>query len=252
MTRELPKDFRVVSIRDKLKRVGKVVVVLSTKGGVGKTTVATMVALRAGERGVETALLDLDMTNPTSHIILGLSPEQIKYKEERGVVPYEVGRVKYFSPVAYTMDRPTPLRGGSLSEALRELLTILRLDGIRLLIIDTPPTLSDGHLELIYGLRGLHNPLLVSTPSALSVKSALKLVEMLREAGAGDIMLVENMGTGELRDLAQRERLKYLGYIPYMPEMEKCLGSVEKALACPGWEWFDAVTLNLLRELGLC
>lgn len=226
----LMSDPRILRALKTLCGIRRVYVVLSSKGGVGKSTISTLLALYASNRGTRSGLLDLDFVNPTTHVILGVRAEDIKYNEEKGITPHRVGLLSYFTIVAYTRDLPLALRGENARNALRELLSIVNWGELELLLIDTPPGISDEHLELIYALRGVLRPLVVTTPSRLAWHSVSKLIEILHSAGYRELYLVENMGSGELHFIAEKLGVKYLGYIPYTRQIENSLGSLDKLL----------------------
>jgi ATP-binding protein involved in chromosome partitioning len=223
-------DPRLLRALKTLAEIKHVYVVLSSKGGVGKSTVSTLLALYASKSGVSCGLLDLDFVNPSTHVILGLSAEDIKYREERGVTPHSIGLLKYFTIVAYTRDLPLALKGENTRSALREILSIVNWDSLELLIVDTPPGISDEHLELLYSLRGVIKPLVVATPSKLAWHSVSKLINILRDAEYREVYLVENMGSGELETVARELGLKYLGYIPFSKQLEESIGNPAQLL----------------------
>jgi ATP-binding protein involved in chromosome partitioning len=223
-------DPRLLRALKTLSKIKRVYLVLSSKGGVGKSTIATLIAFYASSRGVPSGLLDLDFVNPSTHVILGLRVEDIKYIEEKGVIPHRIGLLSYFTIVAYTRDLPLALSGENARNALRELLSIVNWDNLELLLIDTPPGISDEQLELIYALRGVIKPLLITTPSRLAWHSVSKLIELLRGAGYEELYLVENMGNGELRYLVEKQGVKYLGYVPYIKQIEDSIGDLNKLL----------------------
>ncbi|WP_276814261.1 P-loop NTPase [Desulfurococcus amylolyticus] len=238
-------DPRIHNIVRNLSSIRNVYAVVSSKGGVGKSTVSTLLALHASRR-FETGLLDIDFTNPSTHILLNLNPGELKYEEEKGILPYDLKGLKYFSIVAYTMDKPLPLRGEAARSALRELLAIVKWGRLKLLFIDTPPGMSDEHLDLVYMLRDIVKPIVVSTPSILSVKSAARLVSVLREAGFKWIGFIENMGNESLRGNEVLGDVEYLGYIPYTPGIESCLGSrMVEACIDPGL--LDSILSRLIE-----
>jgi ATP-binding protein involved in chromosome partitioning len=201
--------------------------VLSSKGGVGKTTISVLMALAASDAWGSAGLLDLDFVNPSTHVLLGLNPGSIEYREHRGVEPHKLDNLLYFSIVAYTRDQPLALRGKAAQDALWEVLSIVNWGRVRALFIDTPPGVGDEHLEVIYRLKDVVKPIIVSTPSRLSLNSTAKLVKLLREAGYSEIFLFENMGDGGLRGFAEEWGLTYLGYMPFTSRVEECVGEIE-------------------------
>ncbi|MEM2025179.1 MAG: P-loop NTPase, partial [Desulfurococcaceae archaeon] len=145
-------------------------------------------------------------------------------KEERGIAPYKLRDMLYFSIVAYTGDNPIALRGKAAKNALWETLSIINWGELDALFIDTPPGIGDEHLEIIYKLRGIITPIIVSNPTSLSLKSTYRLIQILMNANYKKLALLENMGQGTLETLARDLHLIYIGYIPYSSAIEECTG----------------------------
>ncbi len=79
-------DPRTSVINERLTRIGRIIAVSSGKGGVGKSMVASALALSLAKEGYKVGLFDLDFTGPSTHIILGV-PKNVQPKEEKGLVP---------------------------------------------------------------------------------------------------------------------------------------------------------------------
>ena len=117
-------DPRIAIIEKRFQNVRRVVAVSSGKGGVGKSTIAAALALSLRDRGHSVGLLDLDFTSPATHVILGV--EGLYPEEEYGIVPPLAHGLRYMSITYYSVDKPTPLRGEDVSNAIIELLAITR------------------------------------------------------------------------------------------------------------------------------
>ncbi|MEM3948575.1 MAG: P-loop NTPase, partial [Zestosphaera sp.] len=108
--RALFHDPRRLVIEDRLKGVERVVPVMSPKGGVGKTVVSVLIALALVDEGLKVGVLDLDVTNPSIHLALGVDT-QLRPSEERGVIPPDVKGVKVMTVAYYSSGNPLTLRG---------------------------------------------------------------------------------------------------------------------------------------------
>ncbi len=230
-------DARVKAIEARLERVKRIIPVVSGKGGVGKSLVSTTLALTLAEKGYKVGLLDLDFHGASDHVILGFEPKEFP-EEDRGVVPHTVHGIKFMTIAYYTEDRPTPLRGKEVSDALIELLTITRWDELDYLIIDMPPGLGDQLLDVLRFLkRGEF--LVVATPSKLALNVVRKLIELLKEEGHSVIGIVENMkllseqlhseqldDEGDVEALAKEFGVPYLGGIPFYVDLDAKVGNV--------------------------
>lgn len=201
---------------------------LSSKGGVGKTTLSVLLSLATSDILGSTGLLDLDFVNPSTHILLGVDPSKLSYEEYMGINPARVNGLLYFTIAPYTKEHLLPLHGKAARNILWEVLSIVNWKGTKVLFVDTPPGLSDEHLEVLYKLRGVILPLVVSTPSRLSINNVEKLLGMLREIGYTLVFFVENMGNCVLREVADKHGALYAGCLQYIPELEECIGNLNR------------------------
>src|SRR5512139_429225 len=117
-------DPRTSVIDERLSGIGRIIAVSSGKGGVGKSLVATTLALTLARKGCKVGLFDLDFTSPSTHIILGVG--NAKPKEDKGLLPPMVKGLEYMSLIYYSGDQTMPLRGEDTSNALIELLAVTR------------------------------------------------------------------------------------------------------------------------------
>ncbi|AJC71339.1 Mrp/NBP35 family nucleotide-binding protein [Thermococcus guaymasensis DSM 11113] len=224
-------DPREIAINARLEDVKRIIPVVSGKGGVGKSLVSTTLALALAEKGYKVGLLDLDFHGASDHVILGFEPKEFP-EEDRGVVPPTVHGIKFMTIAYYTEDRPTPLRGKEISDALIELLTITRWDELDYLVIDMPPGLGDQLLDVLrFFKRGEF--LVVATPSKLSLNVVEKLVQLLLEEKHKVLGVVENMKLDEEEDvkkLAERYGAPYLIGIPFYPGLDAKIGNVDELM----------------------
>jgi ATP-binding protein involved in chromosome partitioning len=223
-------DPRTSIISERLKRIRRIIAVSSGKGGVGKSLVATTLALTLSGKGCKVGLFDLDFTSPTTHIILGAKNAQPK--EEKGLVPPNVNGLEYMSLIYYSRDQAAPLRGEDVSNALIELLSVTRWSQLDYLIIDMPPGIGDAVLDLI---RLVHNIefLIVTTPSQLAFETVKKLASLLRDLKIPIIGVLENMkmtSTDNVKIQTEKLGIPFLGEIGYDPKVEEAIGDETKLL----------------------
>jgi len=223
-------DPRIGIIHERMKEITKIIAVSSGKGGVGKSMVASTLALILARKGCKVGLFDLDFTSPSTHVVLGVGG--IRPKEEKGIVPPEVLGLKYMSITYYSGDLAAPLRGTDVSNALIELLSITIWGKLDYLILDMPPGIGDVTLDLI---RLLPNTrfLIVTTSSQLAFETVKKFVGLLEEMKMPVIGVVENMKMNNSDDIhlqADKLGLKFLAVIPYDAEVESAIGDAEKLL----------------------
>lgn len=219
-------DPRLELIDRRLSTIDRIIAVSSGKGGVGKSVVASTLALIVAGRGLEVGLLDLDFTCPATHLILGV--EDAMPMEERGVIPPIFHGLEYMSLIYYSMDRPTSLRGVDVSNVILELLSITKWGNLRFLFLDMPPGIGDATLDLLSLIPEMEF-LIVTTSSRIALATVRRLLMLLKGLGRRVVGVVENM-VMEPSALVEREvegmKILYLGSIPFDPGLEGALGDV--------------------------
>jgi ATP-binding protein involved in chromosome partitioning len=223
-------DPRTSVINKRLARISRIIAVSSGKGGVGKSMVATTLALTLAHNGCKVGLFDLDFTSPSTHIILNAQNTQLK--EEKGIIPPTVHGLEYMSLVYFVGDNPAPLRGADVSNALIELLSVTQWGKLDFLVIDMPPGIGDAVLDLVRLIKRIEF-LIVTTPSLLAFETVKKQVSLLCALKMPIIGVIENMKMDKAKGIAEETgklRLKFLGEIPFDPQVEDAIGDVEKLL----------------------
>jgi ATP-binding protein involved in chromosome partitioning len=224
-------DPRSSVIYQRLSGINRIIAVSSGKGGVGKSMVASALALSLAKEGCRVGLFDLDFTGPSTHIILGV-PANVQPKEEKGLVPPIVDGFVYMSLVYFVGDNPAPLRGADVSNALIELLSVTQWGTLDFLIIDMPPGIGDAVLDLVRLVEHLEF-LIITTSSLLAFEVVKKQVALLCELKMPVIGIVENMKMDNAKAVemaTEKLGLRYLGAIPYDPKVEAAIGNPEKLL----------------------
>jgi len=223
-------DPRTSVIEERLSRTSRIIAVSSGKGGVGKSIVATTLALVLAKNGCRVGLFDLDFTGPSTHIILGAQKSQPE--EEKGLIPPVVHGLRYMSLIYFVGDNPVPLRGVDVSNALIELLSVTQWGGLDYLVIDMPPGIGDAVLDLVRLVKRIEF-LIVTTSSMLAFETVKKQTELLCELKMPIIGLVENMKMDKSESIELETRklgLRYLGQISFDPEVEQAIGDEKKLL----------------------
>lgn len=218
-------DPRASIIHDRVSGINRIIAVTSGKGGVGKSLLASTLALLLARRGLGIGLFDLDFTSPSTHLILGV--RETWPIEDKGVIPPLIHGLKYMSVIYYSKNRAMPLRGIEFSNAFIEMLSVIKWGSLDFLIVDMPPGIGDAMLDLIRFVNRAEF-LIVTTSSPLAFETVKKLVAMLNELKAPVLGIVENMKMegSSIREEALKLGVRFLGEIPYDPRVENSLGNV--------------------------
>ena len=223
-------DPRSSIIDDRLESINRIIAVSSGKGGVGKSMVATTLALNLAQRGLKIGLFDLDFTSPSTHLIMGV--ENVLPKEDKGLIPPIVNNLAYMSLVYYSGELATPLRGEDTSNALIELLSVTKWGKLDFLIIDMPPGIGDAVLDLIKLIKKIEF-LIITTSSQLAFHTVKKQIKLLNALKVKTIGLIENMKNTKI-NLIQSESEKlginFLGEVPFDKNLENSIGDSKKIL----------------------
>jgi ATP-binding protein involved in chromosome partitioning len=221
-------DPRFSVIDRRLEGVGRIVAVTGGKGGIGKSLVASTLALALADAGRRVGLLDLDLTGASAHVVLGIDPAFPS--EQFGVEPSVFHGIRFMSIVCFAGSEPAPLRGEDLTHALLELLAITRWGELDFLIVDMPPGLGDVALDAARLLRRAEH-LALATPSRVALATVRKNLRLLARLGVPVAGLVENMArspVSAVHDLATELGVRFLGSLPFDAELEAASGDVER------------------------
>lgn len=215
---------RTSVIEKRLQHIKRIVAVASGKGGVGKSLVASCLAIHLARKGYRVGLLDLDLYGPSSHIILGVSNQFPT--EEKGIIPPVVHGISFMSIVYFTEEKPSPFRGVDISNIILELLAITQWGSLDFLIIDMPPGIGDETLDVICYMKNSEF-LVVTTPSKVALGAVGKLLNILQELKKPILGVIENMTMTEspfIEEEVRKLHIRYLGKIGFDDKLEGTIG----------------------------
>jgi ATP-binding protein involved in chromosome partitioning len=183
------------------------IAVASGKGGVGKSTVSTNLALALRSLGYTVGLLDADIYGPSQQMMLGIEGRpQIDEADEK-IVPMERHGVKTMSLGLITdVDTPVIWRGPMVMKAIDQFLTDVKWGNLDFMIIDLPPGTGDAQLTLTQK-AGLTGAVVVTTPQDVALIDARKGLAMFRKVNVPVLGIVENMSYFLCRHCGEREEI---------------------------------------------
>ncbi len=215
-----------------LPDVSKVIAVGAGKGGVGKSTISTLLAVGLGRAGFNTGLLDGDIYGPSMTTMLGLETEESK-NEGQFLLPFETCGIKAMTiGKLVEPERALIWRGPRAHSAFNQLATQTKWGRLDQLIVDLPPGTGDVPLSLAQ-LLPLAGAIIVCTPQVVAQDDARRAVRMFQQLGVPILGLVENMsyfigddgkeydlfGKGGGEQLAASMNIEYLGSLPIHQKM---------------------------------
>jgi len=225
-----------------LPDVKNIIAIASGKGGVGKSTVATNLAVAFGITGAKVGLIDADIFGPSIPKMLGVEKEKPTVVSVDGhdlIVPVEKYGIKILS-IGFFVDPndATIWRGPMASNALTQLMSDAQWGALDYLFIDLPPGTSDIHLTLVQNVP-VTGALIVSTPQEVALADAVKGINMFQNNNINVpvLGLVENMswftpdelpqnkyyifGKEGCKKLAENMNIPLLGQIPLVQSIRE-------------------------------
>ncbi len=218
-----------------LSGVKNIIAVVSGKGGVGKSTVSSNLALALAQSGASVGLMDADIYGPSQHIMFGVRGDRPMMKEVEGkglIVPIEKFGIKMMS-IGLLVDEKQAVvwRGPMVSSAIRQFVSDVDWGELDYLVIDMPPGTGDIHLTVVQTVP-VTGVIVVTTPQTVALADAKKGIAMFGQAQlkVPIIGLVENMsyftppelpdnkyylfGKNGGKNLAEEFDIPFLGQIP--------------------------------------
>lgn len=212
----------------------KNLLVLSGKGGVGKSTVAVNLALSLSASGLRVGILDADIHGPSVPKLLGLENEMLHTEGDK-LLPVEVGDLKVMSMgFVLERDQAATWRGPMVASVVDQFINRVEWGELDVLVVDCPPGTGDEHLTLAQGLGQIDGAIIVTTPQDLAVLDAGKAVTFCRTTQLPVLGVIENMSGFQCPDcqsitpifrseggrkMAEHFSIPFLGSLPLDPRV---------------------------------
>jgi Mrp family chromosome partitioning ATPase len=248
-----------------------VIMVLSGKGGVGKSTVSVNLAYALSAHGKKVGLLDLDMHGPNVPKMLGLEEHKLQVMGDR-IEPVRVtGNLSVISMAFLLPDTSTPIiwRGPMKMAAIQQFLGEVNWGPLDYLVVDLPPGTGDEALTIAQLAPNLRGAVIVTTPQEVATLETSKAVRFVEKLGIPVIGVVENMsgmvcphcqteidvfGKGGGKTMAEDLGVPYLGSIPLDITMREAGDAGRPAVIRrggddPTWKAVNEVMQNLIKRV---
>ncbi|MCY3978121.1 MAG: Mrp/NBP35 family ATP-binding protein [Chloroflexi bacterium] len=220
---QVPTDRRIHGRLDVPMK--SIVAIASGKGGVGKSTVATNLAVCLAEAGARVGLIDADILNPNIPQMFGLGSGRPPVANNK-MQPLEVYGVQLISTgFLTTPDKPMIMRGPMLHSAIRQFFTDVEWGNLDYMIVDLPPGTGDAPLSLAQSFP-LTGSIIVTQPQAVAVSDAIRAAAMFEQLKAPVLGVIENMsgeffGSGGGEKFAESRGVPFLGRIPLSADVRE-------------------------------
>lgn len=220
------------AIRERMEKIGRKILIMSGKGGVGKTTVTINLANALVDGGHTVGILDTDLHGPNVAKMLGCEDGQLVSEDEgKSFLPYEVRKGLKVMSLAFAVSdgQPVVWRGPMKMAAIRQFLSQADWGALDYLLIDSPPGTGDEQLTVCQSIPSMTGSIIVTTPQEVAILDARRSVNFSRELKVAILGIVENMsglvcphcgeeidlfGKGGGKRLADEMKVPFLGAIP--------------------------------------
>jgi ATP-binding protein involved in chromosome partitioning len=221
-------------LQERLGKIKHKILVLSGKGGVGKSTVAANVACSLSLKGFRTGLLDVDFHGPSIPTLLNLEGHSV-YSGPGGLVPVDYNKQLKVMSLGFLLsnqDDAVIWRGPMKMQVMKQLLEDVLWGTLDYLVMDFPPGTGDEPLSMSQLIPDVDGAIIVTTPQNLSLNDVRKSINFCHQVKIPVLGVVENMsgficphcqgvvdvfkrGGGEV--MAERMGVSFLGRIPMTP-----------------------------------
>ena len=250
-------EERLRRIRERWGLIRHKLAIMSGKGGVGKSFIASNLSVALAKLGFRVGLLDIDFHGPSSYKILGIGLRQV-IATEAGIEPVlgplgiKVMCIAFLLPSEQT---PIIWRGPLKSVAIMQFISDVNWGELDYLIIDMPPGTGDEAITVAKQLPPIDGAIFITIPSELSVIVVGRSIEFARTVGIKPLGLIENMsylrvgnnivrvfGKASAQELSKRFGIEYLGSIPLDPRIaESCDEGAPYVIKYPNTEGGRAI-----------
>jgi Mrp family chromosome partitioning ATPase/predicted Fe-Mo cluster-binding NifX family protein len=228
-----------VAMAEKLSKINHIIIVLSGKGGVGKSTVAVNLALSLTLRGLRTGLMDVDIHGPSVPKLLNLTDKRPEVKGDDIIpVTYESDLLKVMSMgfLLQGTEQAVIWRGPLKYSMIKDFIAHVQWGSLDYLVVDCPPGTGDEPLSVAQFLKGKAKAVIVTTPQQVATIDVEKCITFCKQLELPVVGVIENMsgfvcphcGTtvdifskGGGKILAAQYGIPFLGSIPLDPDIAR-------------------------------
>jgi len=235
-TEESQRQAEELALRNRMEKIGQKLLVLSGKGGVGKSTVAANLAVSLAQTGKKVGLLDIDVHGPSIPKLLGLDGRQITGVED-GLLPVRMNDNLAVMSIGFLLPgigEPVIWRGPRKHGVIRQFLKDVAWGSLDYLVVDSPPGTGDEPMSIAQLVGAPAGAVIVTTPQDVAIADVRRCVSFCTTLSLPVVGIVENMSgytcpkcgesvdlfkTGGGKALAEEMKVPFLGTIPINPDI---------------------------------
>jgi ATP-binding protein involved in chromosome partitioning len=263
------RDEEELMLKDRMDDIGHKLLVMSGKGGVGKSTVAANLAVSLAAEGMAVGLLDVDIHGPSIPTLMGLAGKR-PGTVNNGLLPVEVTQNLKVMSIGFMLDSTSDAviwRGPMKYNVIRQFLKDVAWGRLDYLVIDSPPGTGDEPLAVAQLVGQPASAVIVTTPQDLAIADVRRSVSFCNTLSLPVAGIVENMsglvcphcdetidlfGTGGGAALAAEMNVPMLGQIPLDPQVvaagDEGTPFIQRCANTPSAKAMDAIVEKLLMD----
>jgi ATP-binding protein involved in chromosome partitioning len=234
-------QFKDLMINENMNRIQQKIMVMSNKGGVGKSTIAANIAHELSNQGYKTGILDIDLHGPSQGEIFNISNLKLKINQEKKIIPFQIKENLKLVTIAGIIENEQQAliwRGPMKINVIKQFLTDVLWEDLDYLIIDAPPGTGDEPLTIVQLIPNLNGIVLVTTPHDLAILDSKKAITFANKLNINILGIVENMSYFQCphclektnlfkkktnNDFFQKSGIEILGSLPFDSNLLDCL-----------------------------
>ena len=235
---QAPECLEQLELRERMSQIKLKIIVLSGKGGVGKSTVAANLAVTLGLQGNRVGLLDVDIHGPSIPKLLHLEGRGLVLKDEK-IIPLNLSdnlKVISIGFLLQNQDDAIIWRGPMKMNVIKQFLKDVEWGFLDFLVIDSPPGTGDEPLSVCQLIEDVDGAIIVTTPQELALADVRKSIDFRRKLKLRVLGVIENMSgfvcphcskvteifkSGGGERMAREMAVPFLGRIPLDPQVSR-------------------------------
>ncbi|MFX0100244.1 MAG: Mrp/NBP35 family ATP-binding protein [Candidatus Hodarchaeota archaeon] len=272
LERKMKMQQMELNIKENMEKIKHKIAIISGKGGVGKTTVAANLAIKFADEGESAGSLDVDITGPNLHKLLGVRDRPLVDPMTKIIIPVDGPLNLKIMSMAFLLETehtPVIWRGPMKMGVIREFLGSVKWGDLNYLVIDLPPGTGDETLDIMQLVKPIDGVVVVTTSQEMSLIDVAKTIIMSKKMEVPVLGLIENMSSykcphcgkeeqiygekGAAEKLARDMGVPFLGSIPLEPEFvqqtKENVPVILQKIDSQAKEAFENIYQNLKKQL---
>lgn len=236
MHNQLDQAQEKAQIAQTMSKIKHKIIIMSNKGGVGKSTITGCLAAAVARKGYAVGVLDADIHGPSQAKIFGLESINFTGTEDNKIIPLSNGNIKIATTAAVLEHTEAPIiwRGPMKANLIKQFIKDVVWGDLDYLFIDAPPGTGDEPLAILQNIPDVQKAIIVTTPQEMALLDSKKGVNFLKQLQVPFIGIIENMSgmkcphcgkivdifkTGGGEKAAKDMGVAYLGKISFEPDI---------------------------------